>query len=220
MGKLDTKIDIARVAGKLNKFNAQTLLNVDFQALNNFNVIFYPTSFSFTAIKDSVIDTALATLFVKNIQGLAFPELEYKDINGIKHVVGISAPEEVTMEFRETEIGAVRDFVQRWSDSIYTDTLPSNTPSLQFAGSTRFNTDEHSYYYVFNSNQIQSKKNAIIMIKGSMGLPSIGGWILLEGLKLKGASGMEFDQESEDIMDITVDMSVDMIKFVTPLSLI
>jgi hypothetical protein len=165
-----------------------------------------------------VVDTALATLFVKTIQGIEFPELEYKDVNGIKHVVGISAPEEITMEFRETDIGAVRGFIQGWANDIYTPTLPSGSSGL--GGLVGTNTDNHSYYYVFDKDQVKSKKNAIIMIKGALGLPSIGGWITLEGLKLKGATGFEFDQESEDIMTPSIDMSVDMIKFVTPLSLI
>jgi len=215
---------IADIAGTLTKGKIDLLTMLDLQWKNNFEVIFYPAEVSLGSIAGSVLDTVIANLYIQNIQGLNYPTLEYEDVNGIKHLTGITAPEEITMDFLETDIGLVRLFIQTWMNSIYTPVSPFDTSGISFSAgdalssSDTVNTEGHSQYYRFKDKQSESKKNAIVILKGTTGLPALGGWIKLEGLRPTTATGFDISQEDGDPMIISVPMKIDMLKFIIPLS--
>ena len=211
-------------SGLLNLAKLSTLLTTDFQLLNQFEVLFYPSDFDSLKPSDafkSIIgeNDAIIPLFIKSIQGITLPTLEMEDINGIKHVKGITHPEEIIMEFIETEVGSVRTFIQKWINRIYLASSPLGNASSGFSNiNVDVNSEGNSFYYTFRDNQAAAKKNALITFKGSLNAPTLGGWLKLEGLKIKTATGFELAQGAEEIMTIVVTMSVDTVKFVTPLS--
>lgn len=216
---------LSNVNGVLTQLRIDLLANIDLQWKNNFEVLFYPHNVNAETIASSALDTVITSLYVQNITGINLPTLEYTDINGIKHLTGITAPEEVTFEFLETDVGLVRLFLQLWSNSIYAPVSPFESGKISIGSdpltiNQNVNTEGNSYYYTFKDDQRGAKKNALIILKGTTGLPGIGGWIHLEGLKLKTASGFDIGQGEEGPMLITVPMSVDMIKFIVPASYI
>jgi len=216
---------LSDVNGALTKLRVDLLANIDLQWKNNFEVLFYPSVVDASTIASSAMDTVITSLYVQSITGITLPTLEYTDINGIKHLTGITTPEEVTFEFLETDIGLVRLFLQLWVNSIYVPVSPFESGKITMGEepltvNQKVNTEGNSYYYTFKDNQIAAKKNALIVLKGTTGLPGIGGWIHLEGLKLKTASGFDLSQSDDAPMLITVPMSVDTIKFIVPASYI
>ena len=217
----------ADVLGYLNRGRVELLTLLDLQWKNQFEIIFVPQVFNTDTIPNMAIDTAITSLHVQNISGIKLPDIEVIDINGIKHVTGITSPEDVTMEFIENDLGLVRFFLQRWMNLIYTPMVnydPVKDGIQKAAGggfnvNDNVNTEGHSSYYVFRDNQKAAKKDAVIMFKGTTSLPSAGGWMKLDGLKLKSVSGFDIGQKEEEPLMITATMSVDMIKFIVPLTM-
>jgi hypothetical protein len=206
----------ADISGALTQARVELLTLLDLQWLNNFEVIFYPSSFSALSTIESTLDNTVLSLHLQEISGISFPTLNYEDVNGIKHITGIETPDNITMTFIENDMGTVRIFVQLWFDSIYTPTSPFS--QLSALGNTLVNTEGKNYYYLFKNNQTASKKNAVIILKGTSGQPSTGGWIKLEGLKIISASGFDIGQNSDEPMIISCSLSVDTVKLITPLS--
>jgi hypothetical protein len=228
---------VADVTGILDKARISLLTHLDLQWKNQFEILFMPHYIPATVNKSDValnvaniaLDAAIASLHIQNISGIKLPDIEVIDINGIKHVTGITSPDDITMEFIENDLGLVRLFLQRWMNKIYTPMKTYNPvldgfqKSKSAAGggyevNSNVNSEGTSSYYVFRDNQKAAKKDATIVLKGTTGLPTIGGWIKLEGLKLKSASGFDIGQKEEEPLMITATMSVDMVKFIVPLS--
>lgn len=222
---------------KTNKIKADFLYTLDLQWKNSFEIIFYPATLGLGSAFTSIADTTIASFHVQGIDGIEFPEIEYTETNGIKHATGISYPEIVTLRLIEGELGIVRNWAQNWVNNIYTPSLPtrrvqSGKKKNQLAGfkekkgdsvsiNKDVNTEGKNYYYVFNNNQKDSKKNAIIILKSGTGLPNAGGWIMLEGLKIKHIGGFEeISQSSEEPLILSIKMSVDLVKMITPVGLI
>jgi len=230
---------VADVTGLINRGKFEALTHLDLQWKNQFEILIMPhyipsapklTDMALVAA-NTALDTAIASLQVQSISGIKLPDIEVIDINGIKHVTGITSPDDITMEFIENDLGLVRLFLQRWMNLIYIptkkfDPIKDGIQKTQQAGkpldafkiNDYVNSEGDSYYYVFRDNQRAAKKDATIVLKGTAGLPTIGGWMKLEGLKLKSASGFDIGQKEEEPLTITATMSVDMVKFIVPLA--
>ncbi len=225
---IDALRNIAESAGQLTKARIDLLQNLDLQWKNIFEIIFYPSEITPKSIANSALDTTIASIYTRGIEGISFPSLEYTEINGVKHISGITYPSEVTLTLLEDELGTARNFCQNWLNSIYSPSLPMERVGERGVGIDGFvgteinnliNTEGHSFYYVFENNQKQSKKNATVILKSKLGIPNLGGWIKLEGLKIKSMEGFEDISHiaGDEPLLIRAVLSIDSAKLITPL---
>ena len=232
IGKIKSKVGGG--LGGLTEKRFISLQNLDLQWMNTFEIIFFPTEIKITSLLNSGVDSLVASLYIKSIEGIEFPKLDTISINGVKHVTGISYPDTITLNLIEDQNGTVRNWCQAWMADIYKPIPPKKKSegsggkldklkgaATALAGSLNpfgpSNSDGHSYYYTFSNDQKSSLKNALIIMKTGEGLPSMGGWIKIEGMKLLSIGGFNtLAQNSEEPLTVSLTLSVNLVKLITP----
>lgn len=211
---------VADTYGVLNEAQLVLMNLLDPQWKNAFEVLLYPQAFDFTNLASwamAAIDTVVARLHVMH---LSFPhiEFEYADVNGMKHVVGIKHPEEITMSFVENDLGLVRNYLAYWYNQIAKPMSLLDVTGLQGQTLTRAffqgaSIDPAlSFSYVFKDKQQASKRNMKFIPQMGTGIPSTA-WLQVEGLKLKGIDNWEMGHDAGDEpLIITATFSVDVVR--------
>lgn len=208
------------VYGAINQAQVDLMNLLDPQWMNSFEILIYPQNLSrgsaldiAKAIAAASLDTTIARL---HIQKISVPHIEYEfaEVNGMKHVVGIKHPDELTITFIENDLGLVRNYLQYWMNlvAVPNDGLSQIVSNIKNLGGGNPNVDPAlTFDYRFKDNQISAKKNAKVIPQMGTGLPSPA-WIQIEGLVYKGISEQNFEHSSNEPMLIDAKFSVDVVR--------
>ena len=189
--------------GNLNTANKFLMELFDPQFKNIFEIIIYPADLSaslslegITNIGTAALDTTITRLHLQSISS-PFKSIEYGDADITKFPKSLIKPEEITLNLIENELGIVRNYLQYWLNEIV--------------------VENPTFGYVFRSNQLASKKNAMIIPQMGTSLPSTA-WVKLEGLKYKTQASQTFGHGETEAMIIEVTCSVDNVYWATATS--
>jgi len=185
--------------GVINQGTRLAMELLDPQAKSQFEMLLYPQSFSLepSAIAHASLDTIITKLYVQTMS-LSFMGFEYERMNEEQYLKGITYPDEVSFTFIETELGIVRNYIDKWIESIITP----DASSLAGGG------------YRFQKNLKASKKNGLIILQMANQIPS-NGWIEITGLRFKSMGDLTIGHGEGDYMTIDCTMVVDNIKWLT-----
>ena len=227
---------IDKAYGSLNEAQMSLMEFLNPQWMNIFEILIYPQNlFSGSDYSSGLsgagevardaamaaMDTVIARL---HVQKMPIPQTKfvYESFNGMKHIIDVEHPENITITFIENEFGLVRNYLQYWMKSIADVNLwkTNDVKSIAAEGNNMNIDPALSFSYTFNDDQQKSKRNAKIFPQMKNGLPSTGGFIQIEGLKYEGIENIEFDQASGEPMLITATFAVDIVSLVTPSSFI
>lgn len=186
--------------GAINRGAINLMYLFEPQFRNQFEVMFIPQYTRrlshnpldlITSAFNQPAETAITSF---NLQSINVPQIgfEYERRQEKRFIKDIVHPDNVVMTFIEEERGFVKAFIAGWIKDIVTR-LPDGS-------------------YVFMDNQQQSKKDAIITLKGGLGAPSalqLGGWIKLEGLKFESVDEQSLEQSAGDAQMFSVTFSLD-----------
>ena len=183
---------VVDVTGLLAKGEAFVLSKLEMQHKNQFEVIFFPDTSgdwksNLKASAFALLDTVIVSLYVQSVV-VTFSSIEYERADNIQYIKDIEYPESIKMTFYEDDLGVVRTYLNVWMKNI-----------------ANVDTDGK---FVFNDDQIYSKKNATLTPLMKTGLPS-GAWVGFKGLKIKNIGDITFDQSSPEQMLIDVDFACD-----------
>ncbi len=221
--------NVADGYGKLNEGQLALMHLLDPQFMNVFEILIYPQNFSLDigSAAMAALDTVVARLHIQKMT-IPFPKFIYEDYGGVKHLIDIEYPEEVTITFLENDLGIVRNYLQYWMNTIATfdPTGISNTMSKMNTDAGVFNPENlgntdpfinpaMASTYKFKPNQLAAKRNAKIFLQMASGAPSPAGFVQIEGMKLKGIEDWEIAHDSQEPMMITATFAVDMIRLIT-----
>ncbi len=214
-----TSLDyIRKPFGLINMGIKEIFSLIDFQSLNQFEIIFIqkytkesstkPQASStsaqgvasqlFSSVGNvlgkvntsAILDQAVATFLADSITP-QFSGIEYERNSHKNYVKELTHPEEISITFIETEMGTVRTWIDAWQDEIFEVTTD---------GRVRW-----------KNNQEASKKDCWIIPQTRMGLPTFA--IKVCGMKFKDIDPPTFAQNEGEPMKLNVTFSVDMCWF-------
>jgi hypothetical protein len=189
-------VDITAI---LTEGTAQLLSTMNLQHKNQFEILFTPDSSGeglskLKAIGYSLLDSVITKLYIQTIEA-TFVSFTYERADNKQYLKDVEYPESVKMTFLEDEIGTVRQYMNKWSNSIAT-------------------IDDNGMF-VFEDDQTANKRNAILTPLMKDGLPS-GAWVQFKGLKYMSMETIPFDQSSPENMIIDVTFACDNCYWKTP----
>jgi hypothetical protein len=202
---LDTALSALKAStGLVNRGQINLMYLFEPQFRNNFEVTFVPrftaqssrtTSLNpLDAIQSSSNLPAENSITTFNLQTASIPQIgfEYERRQEQRFVKDIIHPDNVIMSFIEEE----RGLVKKWIESMMQE-IVIRDPRGGF---------------VFQDKQENSKRDAIIKVKGGLGANSPlqpAGWIKLEGLKYESVDEQSFEQGSGDAQIFSITFSLD-----------
>jgi hypothetical protein len=189
---LNTLKNTVDTAGYVNEASRFLLELLDLQYKNIFEIILYPEhlteNLSISTIGTALLDSTIAKLYIQSIS-LPFKKLEYESADIVYFVKNITKPTDCTISFIENDVGIVRSYLKSWQREIIV--------SDPFFG------------YRIRNNQLQSKKNAVILPQSGSQIPSPNGTIKMEGLKFKEIADITMGHNESEPMLIEATFSID-----------
>jgi hypothetical protein len=189
-------VDITSV---LTTGTTNILTYADLQHKNQFEIVFTPdlsgeTLSKLKATGYATLDSIITKLYVQTIEAV-FVAYTYERVDNKQYIKDVEYPESIKMTFLETDLGAVRTYMNSWSNSIAT-------------------IDDNGAF-IFENDQIANKRNAILTPLMRNGLPS-GAWVQFKGLKYMSMEPITFDQSAPENMIIDVTFACDNCWWKTP----
>ena len=193
---IKTTKKVVDVTAILTKGTAELLSNMELQHKNQFEILFTPFAWSLNAtVAFQVIkDNAIAKLYVQTVEA-TFLSIAYERADNKQYVKDVEYPESIRMTFIEDEFGSVR----RWANSLMESVAIVDDNGM----------------FIFQDNQNDSKRNAILIPLMKSGLPS-GAWVQFKGLKYMSMETVSFDQASPENMLIDITFACDNCWWKTP----
>jgi len=216
---LQAQKKIADIAGIQNELDQHVYASMTLQSKCMFEVIVYPETPEFPdegwgniSSKDGALQTGKNLLnsagtvlsiaqdflmyryYLYAINDIPLIGFEYQRYGGWQGLKDAIYPETITMTFIEDSIGLCKRYLGTWQNDI---------------GSYRSKERD----FIFNDNQAKTKRTCIILPYQEIMIPSLFGWIMIQGLKLKQITGIGYDHSIGDHELITVEFSIDNIIF-------
>ena len=197
MADIQTLQAIAATYGRKNEAERILFQLLDFQNKCSFDVIFYPTYFSFNpssaVLQDSstAMDQNITRLHIQSISIPSFNSLEFENADREQYAKALTRATEITFSFIETEQAAVRDYMRLWTNLIYYYDLSQRT-------------------YVFRDDQYAAKKNAKIFLLSGLGYPTTV-YLTVTGMRPKAIGELTLAQDDQEPYKIDVTFHCDRI---------
>lgn len=189
-------LGIAQTAGVLNSGRKELMMLLDPQSKCNFEMIVYPTAWSFKSFALSFLGNTVYQLLIQTLE-VPFPQVDYEYDGTYFFPKEYMAAGDITLTLIENELSTARIYVDAWTRMSY---------SLK----TDFYTMREEV--VFKDNQEAAKVNAVINLQSGLGLPTLA-VVKLTGLKLKGIDNLSLSQADGDPMIISITCAVDKVEY-------
>ena len=184
--------------GKINKTAISLIQNASYQFTNMFELVLYPytlKTLNLSALSQIAIDSALIKTSLMSVSNIPSPKIETEVAGYEKYITTITPPEEMTMIFCETELGAVFNWLDIWKKAIY--------------------KSHPVFKRVFSSNQDATKKNGYLTLHSKSGIPVPYVW-KITGLKFKNfADDISLSHEEGAPLLVGATFEVDDVELIT-----
>ena len=146
------------------------------------------------AITSVAQDFLMTRYYLYQINEIPLMGFDYQRYGGLQGIKDCIYGDEISMTFIEDSLGLTKRYLSSWMDDIGT-------------------YDPKSRDFIFKDNQHKCKRTCLILPYQEIMIPSVFGWMMIQGLKLKQITGIGYDHSDGSNELITVSFTMDNIIF-------